>query len=658
MAEDLDFLKQIVEDDNHFLEITPLGTELAWRIMGLWMKSAGRSLTNFQWRCVANAFDHCTLPIFCKLVLQEVCRWTSYNGPEKTSLKTNVQDSVFQLFERVENKHGWMLVSHALAYLTASRNGISEPEIEDLISVDDRVLDDIYQYHLPPTRRIPPLLWTRVRSDLPGYISDSEADGVCVINYYHKQFKLAAKKRYFINNQDYLYFHSYMSDYFLGTYGGGIPKPFRYTEIQKHTFNLKSKDDNKDRQVPAMPLAFRNKQGKITRYNLRKFTELPFQLLGCFRYKELYDNVLFNYHWLYAKMCAVPLPEVLGNFEYACLAIEDAAARIEMCLIADSLRLGGAILKFYPEMLAAQLLGRLLPEIEDKENIRSLLQQCDEEGIKKNALRPAYHCMHTPGGPLKYALEGHQFAIFAMKLTSDNRYIISVSNKFITFDVVTSDLARSVYPKVEGLMLGLDLSPDNKFAAAYTNNDQTILLNTLIGEFYIIDSPLEAGENIQGVVMLDTNLTIFGQRTYANFDMRGKLVKKNKFEGEGQIFTIKIRDSKTSYFVVSWSGNEEDEHPKMELNGLLDGTTVAPLEHHTTIAFAKNQKKVFVCDNEENFTVTSYKLDVDEKVWKREKIFEDNTTRITMLELSKNEQWVIATLLNGFKLWNVFDGRS
>ena len=55
--------------------------------------------------------------------------------------------------------------------------------------------------------------------------------------------------------------------------------------------------------------------------------------------------------------------------------------------------------------------------------------------------------MHTPGGPLKYSLEGHQFAIFAMKLSSDNRYIISCSNKFITFDVVTSDLARQVDKK-------------------------------------------------------------------------------------------------------------------------------------------------------------------------------------------------------------------
>ena len=48
-------------------------------------------------------------------------------------------DSVFQLFERVENKHGWMLVSHALAYITSTKNGISEPEIEDLISLDDKV---------------------------------------------------------------------------------------------------------------------------------------------------------------------------------------------------------------------------------------------------------------------------------------------------------------------------------------------------------------------------------------------------------------------------------------------------------------------------------------------------------------------------------------
>ena len=469
-------------------------------------------------------------------------------------------------------------------------------------------MDDIYQYHLPPTRRIPPLLWTRVRSDLPGYLADSEADGVCVINYYHKQFKHAAKKRYFLDDTDYLYFHSYMSDYFLGTYGGGILKPFRYTEIQKHTFHLKSKDDNKDRQVPAMPLAYYNKQGKLTRYNLRKFTELPFQLVRCFRYKDLYDNVLFNYQWLYHKMCALPLPEVLCDFEDAAQNIrldtkkEDNIQK-EINLVADSLRLGGAILKFYPGMLAAQLIGRLLPEIKDSDNIRNLLRQCDVEGTKENALIPAYHCMHTPGGPLKYSLEGHQFAIFAMKLTSDNRYIISCSNKFITFDVVTSDLARQVYPKVEGLMIGLELSPDNKFAAAYTNNNTTILLNTLISEFFIVPSPLGPGEPVEGLVLLDTSLIIYGQQSWAVFDLKGNLQSKKEFTEEGQqILSLKMVETLDNYSVISWTGDKEK--PEMALQTYKSGLAVNTLKGHSAITMNEKQTKAFFCQTPGSYTVS------------------------------------------------------
>ena len=55
--------------------------------------------------------------------------------------------------------------------------------------------------------------------------------------------------------------------------------------------------------------------------------------------------------------------------------------------------------QFYPGMLSAQLVGRLLPEIQHSGNIRcknsnqwnsnfarNLLRQCDTEGIKQNAL--------------------------------------------------------------------------------------------------------------------------------------------------------------------------------------------------------------------------------------------------------------------------------
>ena len=75
--------------------------------------------------------------------------------------------------------------------------------------------------------------------------------------------------------------------------------------------------------------------------------------------QDLYDHVLFNYKWLYAKSSALPLNELLSDFEDAVNNIEDAVAVKEINLVADSIRLGGAILKYYPEMLAAQV--RLWP---------------------------------------------------------------------------------------------------------------------------------------------------------------------------------------------------------------------------------------------------------------------------------------------------------
>ena len=294
-----------------------------------------------------------------------------------------------------------------------------------------------------------------------------------------------------------------------------------------------------------------------SRYNLRKFGELPYQLVRCRQFEGqygLYENVLFNYQWLYAKMSACPLQAVLYDFEDACSHLTDKNVKREITLVADSLRLGGAILAQYPDMLGPQLLGRLLSEVDNNNNIKNLLRQCDEEGLRQNALIPTYHCMHTPGGPLKYSLEGHPFAVFAFKLTPDFRYIVSVSNKFITWDVSTSDLARTVYPGVEGLMMDIRISPDNKFVSAYTNNSQTILLNTLVSEFVVIDSPLESDEHVQGICLLDTNLIIFGQTTWVFFDLTGKQQEKRKISRDDYILVI-IMESKTDYSIIYWSGD-------------------------------------------------------------------------------------------------------
>lgn len=76
-------------------------------------------------------------------------------------------------------------------------------------------------------------------------------------------------------------------------------------------------------------------------------------------------------------------------------------------LVADALRLGGAILGTYSDMLAPQLVGRLLPEAPHNPAISSLLKQCVHNGKTHCALLPSHHCLHTPGGPLKVNMNVH-----------------------------------------------------------------------------------------------------------------------------------------------------------------------------------------------------------------------------------------------------------
>lgn len=72
-------------------------------------------------------------------VFDEICRWRSYHDSRVTFLAGDIHDSIMKLFEQIENQHGRILVTHALGYVTACKGGCSEAELEDLLSLDEKV---------------------------------------------------------------------------------------------------------------------------------------------------------------------------------------------------------------------------------------------------------------------------------------------------------------------------------------------------------------------------------------------------------------------------------------------------------------------------------------------------------------------------------------
>jgi len=257
--------------------------------------------------------------------------------------------------------------------------------------------------------------------------------------------------------------------------------------------------------------------------------------------------------------------------------------------------------------LAVQLVGRLLPEAATNINVRRLLEQCDKEGMQHCALMPTAHCLHTPGGPLKYSLEGHQFAVFGICLTSDARFVVSVSNKFLIWDLSTSDLTRMVTPGIEGVFKGLCLSPDDRFVAAWTNNSQTTILNLLTSELVVVNNPLISDDAVNGACLLDSHCILYGATEWVLVTMQGAVQQRHhaKMEAGFEMLTMDFR-SLDEYHSTLWTGNLEDK--RIIFQSHLGGHRTRPVHLNDALVVNRGRNVLFSCCDPSKPDVTLYRL--------------------------------------------------
>eukprot|EP01038_Epipyxis_sp_PR26KG_P004550 gene4550-6422_t len=219
-------------------------------------------------------------PLFTQILAGIVSKWNSFSDHEtnilnvKKASEKGVQGLIFMIFDELENKHGSLFVTTALSLITLSREGISEKELDDIISCDDYLLDDVYEWWTPPYRRLPPMLLQRLLSDLNGFIARrGTKGGEIVLRWYHRQFLEAAFDRYSLFDKSNRFkYYNYISNYF------NDQSPY-------------------DRYVKRQPLRFESDlySGAV---NARRCIELPFALANCdkegiFKCSNLLCDLLF-----------------------------------------------------------------------------------------------------------------------------------------------------------------------------------------------------------------------------------------------------------------------------------------------------------------------------------------------------------------------------
>ena len=163
----------------------------AMQIVDFLLKKQNRSLTHAQRSVMRDKIgeEKEKTALYITLAVRVASKWNS-DTDANVHLKGGVRPLILQLFSKWERDYGVTLVRQALALLTFSARGVSDIEMEDLLSLDDTVLDFVFQYATPEVRRLPSHVWLRLHGAMEGLIV--EGRGGCWI-WYHRQLKEAAE---------------------------------------------------------------------------------------------------------------------------------------------------------------------------------------------------------------------------------------------------------------------------------------------------------------------------------------------------------------------------------------------------------------------------------------------------------------------------------
>lgn len=258
-------------------------------LLDCWLKRAGRRLTVAQRDLILEKFQANGNPLYLKIATEEAKEWKSYTQTAAIDLSDDISGIIRNLFTRLSqaSQHGEMVVSRALGYIVATRNGLSEDELLDVLGLDEEFyahMSQKFSYHEMmgggnDGRRIPVAIWSRLYFDLAPYLTERLDNGSYLICFFHRQFSLVAKELY-LSSTVKIPRHNGLVDYF-SRQGNFLEK--------------------------------RVLDGTGTP-NFRKCSELPFQLRKALMFKES-EKLLTDLDFVETKCRAGLILDLLMDYE-------------------------------------------------------------------------------------------------------------------------------------------------------------------------------------------------------------------------------------------------------------------------------------------------------------------------------------------------------
>ncbi|MCL2116397.1 MAG: hypothetical protein FWH29_09270, partial [Methanobrevibacter sp.] len=138
------------------------------------------------------------------------------------NIGNNTKEIINNLFDRLslQSNHGEYLIRKTLSYIEASKYGLSEKELLELLSQKEIIQE--YNTNIKSreakeagdVENLPHIILSRILADLNPYLSEISYNGIPLINFYHQQFSDVVQERYFTNEKKKREIHLDLANYF------------------------------------------------------------------------------------------------------------------------------------------------------------------------------------------------------------------------------------------------------------------------------------------------------------------------------------------------------------------------------------------------------------------------------------------------------------
>ncbi|RLD46283.1 MAG: hypothetical protein DRI88_07775 [Bacteroidetes bacterium] len=306
-SEYLDLLKvkydHVVNPEN-FILLEPLNRNDGREILIRSLAGIHRTITDQQIDYVLDRFSKSGYsPLYLTVNFEEIKKWRSSNSRYTDCMKDDVVGSVLSFINNLSRlyHHKKLLVKRTFGYIVCAKNGLSEKEVLDVLSVDKEVMTLIEnQYHQNLSGKIPIAPWARLYSQISPFLIEKMSDNVSLISLFHRQFIHAVNTNILADPGEKKELHTKLANYFSAQdliTAEGVYNLRKLSELAHHLYHS-------DKTEEMLQLF---EQGYIRiKYELDRFYECLFEIEQAYilisrlkksekKYKTRLFNTIFSF---------------------------------------------------------------------------------------------------------------------------------------------------------------------------------------------------------------------------------------------------------------------------------------------------------------------------------------------------------------------------